>query len=74
MAQAHLLVTLTGTEDDAMSVYENDDGTYTVAIMKKRGSTKFTCQGTDYVAAHHKAFPQGTVPQGETEPATRMTY
>lgn len=66
-----------GEEDEQLHVYKNDDGTVTVMILKRRGSAKFTCQGTDYAAAHHKSFPApkaaGVEPAGSEGPKIRYT-
>lgn len=72
----HLKLQLTGEDDSELAVYEQGDGKVTVVILKKKGSAKFTCQGTDYAAAHHEAFPApaGTEAAGSKAPETRMTF
>lgn len=73
MDDAPILV-IVGDDDSSLRVYVSDDGTATVVVLKKRGSTKFTCRGSDYVAAHHKAFPAqaGPAASGDEAPRTRI--
>ena len=49
--------TLVGNDEARFILFKNEDGSFTVAIVKRSGSTKFSCQGSTYVAAHQKAFP-----------------